>query len=129
MADFGQVALQVAGSSGLVSSLLTSMGPLLPQIGSGAAVGYVGGWLAKKALKIVMYVAAIFLGLIGAGIAYAESQGWVTVTVHWNAISASTQGLIASATSSLGTLSSVLASVTAFSGTAAAMFVLGFNKA
>lgn len=90
-----------------------------------------GGWLAKKAVRIVMYVAAFFIGLIGVGVAYAESQGWVTVTVHWDAISASAQGLLNAAISSLGSLSSlgsILSSITAFGGTFAAMFILGFKK-
>jgi uncharacterized membrane protein (Fun14 family) len=108
-----------------ISSLVTS---LLPQILSGGGVGFVGGWLAKKVLKIVMYVAAFFAGLIGAGVAYAESQGWVTVTVHWDAISASAQGLLTSATSSLGSLSSVLTSLTAFSGPALVAAYLGFKR-
>jgi len=111
-----------------MTSLLTS---LLPQIVSGGGIGFVGGWLAKKVVRIVMYVAAFFIGLIGVGVAYAESQGWVTVTVHWDAISASAQGLLSAATSNLSSLSSlgsVLSGVTAFSGTFAAMFVLGFKQ-
>lgn len=128
MVDLSQVALQVAGSSSFVSSLLTSLGPLLPQIGEGGLLGFVGGWLVKKLAKAVMYVAVFFLALIGGAMAYAESQGWITVTVHWDAISASSQTFLASATASLGSLSSILAGVTAFSGSLGAMFILGFKK-
>ncbi len=107
---------------------ISSLSSLLPQIVSGGGVGFVSGWLVKKVAKIVMYVTAFFIGLIIAATAWAEGQGWITVTIHWDAISASGQTLLTSAISSLGSLSPILASITAFSGPAALMFALGFKK-
>jgi uncharacterized membrane protein (Fun14 family) len=105
-----------------IGSLVTS---LLPQIISGGTVGFMGGWLAKKVVKVVMYVLAFVTGLFALGIGYAESQGWVTVTIHWDAISASGQTLLTSAINSLGP---ILASVTAFTGPLGIMFYAGFKK-
>lgn len=133
MFGLSQVVLQLTGSS-LVSSLLTSLGPLLPQIGSGMAVGYVGGWLAKKVAKIIMYLIAGIIGLFALVMAAAEQEGWVTITIHWDAIYASGQSFINWVANSLGSssvnsfASSILANLTAFTGPALVTAYLGFRK-
>ncbi len=80
--------------------------------------------MLKKAIKWIAYVVGFFIFLVAAITYGMQSEGWVTVTVHWDAINASIQTWLTSAISSLGM---VLASVTAFSRSAALMFLAGFK--
>jgi uncharacterized membrane protein (Fun14 family) len=107
-------------------ALLTQLLPPAGEFGIGGAVFFLFGYGLKKLLKLLSMVFALFSGLIGLGLWYANLQGWIHLTVDWVKIEAA----ISSATWLFNSMSQVLATLprAAFFSGAAVGFLAGLKK-
>ena len=64
-------------------TVATSLGPLLPGLIGGGAVGYVVGWGFKKLFKIILTIIGVISALVLSIIYWLEYKGILKVTVDF----------------------------------------------
>jgi uncharacterized membrane protein (Fun14 family) len=85
---------------------VTSLTPLLTTVGFGGLVGYLIGIAIRYIVKII----AIIVGLFLAALMYLQSQG--IVNVNWTKLQAMSQPVLSSLTNSLNSTKSGIGVVT-----------------
>jgi uncharacterized membrane protein (Fun14 family) len=85
-------------------TIIESLGPAAATLGGGFFVGVLIGYAVKKVIKIV----AVIVGLFLAGLAYLQSQQ--IANINWNKLQAVSEGAIT-------TLSSLTMQIPGISGT------------
>ena len=107
------------------------MGLILTSVSSGGIAGFLIGYAIKKAIKVIMAIAGLFL----CGLAYLNYQG--VITVDWNKIASASNIAAAGFSNSNSTYASainsqVIPTVMNFgaplTGSFAAGFILGCLK-
>jgi uncharacterized membrane protein (Fun14 family) len=78
--SFPEMVLPVSAVAS--SSLWAVFGVSIGELGSGGTVGFVLGYVLKKLIRLVMYVAAIITGLNLAFLYWLQSVGILTVTFN-----------------------------------------------
>jgi uncharacterized membrane protein (Fun14 family) len=120
--------IPVQVSAVAVSSLWAVFGVSIGELGSGGTVGFVLGYVLKKLIRLVMYVAAIITGLNLAFLYWLQSVGILTVTFNPDRLSAVLEGFLAWGTAQLGSLVAFASGITLFGAGFAGGILLGFSK-
>ena len=103
-----------------------ALGSIATTIGGGFFAGLVTGWALKKVIKLVAVVVGLFLGAL----IYLQSQ--TIVNINWNNLQSVSQTVLSTIGNSItntGEISNIMASVgIPLTGSLSAGFVIGFMK-
>jgi uncharacterized membrane protein (Fun14 family) len=102
-------------------TIIESFGPTVATLGGGFFVGVLIGYAVKKVIKIV----AVIVGLFLAGLAYLQSQQ--IANINWNKLQAVSEGAITTLSNGLTQIPGISSSDYGHNATAASSAMTSFS--
>lgn len=97
-------------------------------MGASGMICFVIGYAVKKILKILITIVGICLVGLGFLTKWAQDQGLVTITIHWDVVNTYMQSTMTWATAQASNLMTLIGQWTGIAGAGAVGFALGFRK-